>query len=60
MNKNKLMEDTIFKVQCYKDDIYQVLEVIKDSKPYDIYEPVFNGSLSDCEAYIRLREGGYM
>lgn len=46
------------------DDRYEVAEVSdgKDSEGYDteVWVPVFDGSLSDCEAYIRLHEGGYM
>ena len=37
------------------DDSY---EVIDRSKGEDV--SVFQGSLSDCEAYIRLHEAGYM
>ena len=50
-----------FKVRLYQDNIYEVLE-----KKYYAYEDdeswesVYQGSLSDCEAYIRLHENGYM
>ena len=50
-----------FKVRFYQNDTYEVLE--KKYYHYeddDFYESVFQGSLSDCEAYIRLHEGGYM
>ena len=50
-----------FKVRFYQDNIYEVLEkqyyALEDD---DFYEAVFQGSLSDCEAFIRLNEGGYM
>jgi len=50
-----------FKVRFYQDNIYEVLEkqyyALEDD---DFYEAVFQGSLSDCEAYIRLHENGYM
>ena len=53
--------DKKFKVRLYQDNTYEVLE--KKYYAYeddDFYESVFQGSLSDCEAYIRLHEGGYM
>ena len=32
-----------------------------ESEPNEVNEEsVYKGSLSDCEAYIRLHEGGYM
>jgi hypothetical protein len=53
--------DKKFKVRLYQDNIYEVLEkkyyAFEDD---DFYESVFQGSLADCEAYIRLHEGGYM
>lgn len=53
-----------YKVQLFQDDIYEVLE-LDDSldefyRPFQGYEKVFQGSLADCEAFIRLREQGYM
>ena len=60
-----------YKVQWFMDDEYEVLLLTRnplydendwedlDTSEY-IYESVFQGSLADCEAYIRLNEGGYM
>jgi len=39
-------------VAKYQDDIYEVLN-------RDTYESYFQGSLSECDAWIRLQEGGY-
>jgi len=55
------MEDKKYKVRFYQDKTYEVLE-----KKYYTYEDdeswesVYQGSLADCEAYIRLHENGYM
>ena len=59
-----------YRVDFYQDNEYSVIEIqYQDDKynhPMDSgYEPpdefpVFQGSLSDCEAYIRLHEQGYM
>lgn len=46
-----------YRVQFYQDETYEVLEISEDDKDD---ESVFQGSLSDCEAYIRLNEAGYM
>ena len=55
---------TRYRVQFFQDDVYEVLQLIPSTiLPYgyeDTEDPVFQGSLSDCEAYIRLHEGGYM
>jgi hypothetical protein len=59
-----------YKVRFFQNNIYDVIEIITihgertsayDSEP-DIVEEskVYQGGLSDCEAYIRLHEGGYM
>ena len=40
-----------YKVRFYQDDTYEV---------YENDEAVYQGSLSDCEAYIRLKQNGYM
>lgn len=45
------MENKKYKVRFYQDDIYEV---------YEDNECVYQGSLSNCEAYIRLHENGYM
>ena len=50
-----------FRVSYYQDNNYEVLEWITDRDECDEYElQVFKGSISDCEAYIRLKEGGYL
>jgi len=58
-----------YRVEFYQDNLYRVMESChKDSYTYngDVYEyeegedPAFTGSLSDCEAYIRLHKEGYM
>jgi len=38
------------------DSNYQV--ILLDKNGHDV-ESVFQGSMADCEAYIRLHEGGY-
>jgi hypothetical protein len=53
------------KVRWLEDDVYQVVEFKTDDEDLDIYdrdnfEIAHQGSLSDCEAFIRLTEGGYM
>jgi len=53
-----------YRVQHYIDNIYEVLEVNKliEGQSWDGWDDyyddvsVFKGSLSDCEAYIRLKE----
>ena len=51
-----------YRVSFYQDGEYEVYEEFDD--PYAPYyvseESVYKGSLSDCEAYIRLHEQGYM
>lgn len=59
-----------YKVRFFQDDTYEVIEIITtygerisayDSEPDTVEEnKVYQGSLADCEAYIRLHEGGYM
>ena len=41
-----------YKVSLYIDDTYEVLD-------RETFEQLYRGSLSDCEAWIRLQEGGY-
>jgi hypothetical protein len=58
-----------YKVRFYQDNLYEVIEIIhKDlfnglgklvSTDYD-EKSVFQGNLADCEAWIKLTEGGYM
>lgn len=51
------MEDTkVIKVEWLEDETYQVIVIEEDGGVYVAYQ----GSLADCEAYIRLKEGGYM
>jgi hypothetical protein len=64
------MRKTEYKVRFYMDNSYEVLEVVtiydEEDNSYAssnnrIKEcSVFHGSLSDCEAYIRLKESNYM
>jgi hypothetical protein len=59
-----------YKVRLMMDDNYEVVELTPNEKydenDYDSDEQEFNeqsvyqGRLADCEAYIRLNEGGYM
>ena len=53
-----------YRVSFYQDGEYEVMELISSTRTPDGYddteESVFKGSLSDCEAYIRLHEQGYM
>jgi hypothetical protein len=42
-----------YKVRFCMDNTYCVIEIETD-------EHVFSGSLADCEAYIRLKENGYL
>lgn len=59
-----------YKVRFFQDNIYEVIEIVTtygertsayDSKPDKVEEnKVYQGGLVDCEAYIRLNEGGYI
>lgn len=61
-----------YKVRWLKNDTYQVLELTRntvydeddwedqDSPEYYYDNVVHQGSLADCEAYIRLSEKRYM
>ena len=59
-----------YKVRFFQGNTYEVVEIVTtygertsayDSKPDTVEEnKVFQGGLADCEAYIRLQEGGYM
>ena len=59
-----------YKVRPMMDDNYEVVQLTTNEKydenDYDSDEQEFNeesvyqGGLADCEAYIRLNEGGYM
>ncbi len=55
-----------FRVWHLEDNIYQVVcfdmcnnDIISQDQ-YESATTVFQGSLADCEAYIRLNESGYM
>lgn len=60
-----------YEVRHYIDKIYKVYKItsgyIDAKEPIYINNPreiskenVFQGSLSDCDSYIRLKKGGYM
>lgn len=55
-----------YQVRFYQDNIYEVVEItttyVGITSNYDKVEEnvVFNGNISDCEAYIRLKSGGYL
>lgn len=63
------MENNL-KVRFMMDENYEVIQLTPNKKydedDYDSDEPEFHedslyqGRLADCEAYIRLKEGGYM
>ena len=44
-----------YRVENLQDATYQVLEEYQQHGRF-FYEVVFQGSLSDCEAYIRLKQ----
>jgi len=59
-----------YKVRFMMDDSYEVVELTPNEK-YDLddfdsdelefnEQSVYQGSLANCESYIRLQEGGYM
>lgn len=49
-----------YKVKFYQDGLYEVWEIGPHEAYMDNQKVVFRGSLSDCEAWIRLHENGYM
>ena len=49
------MENPKYQVRLFQDNTYEVLEDIGGEYDYE-YETAFQGSLSDCEAFIRLKE----
>lgn len=49
----------IYKVRFFMDSTYQVVLLTPNGDEFE-EESVFQGDLSDCEAYIRLNEQGYM
>lgn len=46
------MKDINYKVQLYMDSTYEVYYYDE----HNYFQSVFQGSLSDCEAWIRLKE----
>ena len=48
-----------YKIRFIMDQQYKVVELF-DNEYNLVEETVFCGSLSCCEAWIRLHEGGYM
>jgi hypothetical protein len=57
--QNNIYEVLLFAIYCTRKPtpIEKQYYALEDD---DFYESVFQGSLSDCEAYIRLHENGYM
>jgi hypothetical protein len=49
--KNTLME-TKYRVRIFQDNTYEVIEK-------ETGDSMFQGTLADCEAWIRLEVGGY-
>jgi len=56
-----------YKVTLMMDQTYEVWKINQevdnldtDTIPETKYEKAFQGSLADCEAWIRLTEQGYM
>lgn len=50
-----------YRVEKLINYTYQVLLVEEDRETYQQHESiVFQGNLADCEAYIRLKENGYV
>ena len=47
------MERTIYRIVKYKDDTYQVQDIDTD-------EVYYQGTLSDCNAWIQLTEDGHI
>ena len=54
------MENEKYKVVHLIDNTYQVLEFIECVLEEHAWQTAYQGSLSDCEAYIRLKINGYM
>ena len=53
--------DKEFTVERLSGDTWQVIQAMTDDDGMWVESyPVHQGSLADCEAYIRLTEGGYM
>lgn len=54
------MENKKYKVRLFQDSTYEVFEWKYYAMDEDGWESVYQGSLADCEAYIRLHDKGYM
>lgn len=55
------MNNTRLKVRHLEDVTYQVVEFyLNQDNEYEDESIVYQGSLSDCEAYIRLSNGNFM
>ena len=53
LEKQELDEDVVPKLLEDRNEV-------DDEEMQECWHSVYNGSLADCEAYIRLKEGGYM
>jgi len=57
-----------YRIQLFQDSTYQVIEVNKliEGESWDGWDDyhddvvVFQGTLADCEAWLRLNERGYI
>ena len=49
----------MYTVRNLEDSVYQVLFQHEDSPEYE-YDVMFQGSLANCEAWIRLNEKGLL
>jgi hypothetical protein len=56
------MEDKEYRVRLFMDETYEVVKKKDgaDEDDHDYWRSVHQGSLADCEAWIRLTEKGYM
>ena len=56
------MEEKKYKVRPYMDNIYEVTERVYGNEYYygEGEESVFQGTITECEAWIRLHDEGYM
>lgn len=48
-----------FKVRLFQDNIYEIIKITIDGWN-NIEEKVFQGTLSECEAWLRLTNDGYL
>lgn len=63
-NRNSIGESmsSVLKVRPLQDSIYQVVELyLSDDERYEYEDEtvLYQGALSDCEAYIRLKDSDY-